>query len=322
MLQLCTLLFSLLLFLAIPAYAAQYETDETPIFSQEEDEAVEEDDLFLPLVTPQAHQAPAHPATAYWNVAAQLTLTAVTPGTHIKMLLPLSDGRQSVLARWTQVEGVHYWEETDTANLWGHWRVMETALVPDQIRYAYTVQITDASAPVPQHPFPFQNIDPEAIPYLSASEMIQSDMPQVQQRAWRIVEGETRLNQAAFALYQAIGMFVSPGRKTASKTAEKTAHNDALSVLMAEQGGRSGKTRALVALLRAVRIPARVVGGIRLGDARHTQTTIYWAEAFLGDAWVPIDPSSGYFGWLPNTYLALYRNDLPLLVHTQHVSVS
>jgi hypothetical protein len=64
------------------------------------------------------------------------------------------------------------------------------------------------------------------------------------------------------------------------------------------------------------------VGGIRLGDARHTQTTIYWAEAFLGDGWVPIDPSSGYFGWLPNTYLALYRNDLPLLVHTQHVSVS
>ena len=310
--QLCPLLF--LVLFAAPVCLAEYETNETPIFSQEEDEAVEEDDLSLPPAKPQDRQAPNHPATAYWNVSAQLTLTSVTPGTHIKMLLPLSDGRQSVVARRTQVEGVRYWEEADTANLWGHWRVMETAPVPDQIRYAYTVQMTDASTPVPQHPFPFQNIDPEAIPYLAASEMIQSDMPQVQQRAWRIVKGETRLDQAAFALYQAIGGFVSPGGKTV--------HNDALSVLIAEQGGRSGKTRALVALLRAVRIPARVVGGIRLGDARHTQTTLYWAEAFLGDVWVPMDPSSGYFGWLPNTYLALYRNDLPLLVHTQHVSVS
>ena len=323
MLQLCTFLF--LLLLAPPVCFARYETNETNetwVFSQEEEEAVADDALSLPLVAPQDHPAPTHPATAYWNVAAQLALTAVTPGTHIKMLLPLSDGRQSIVARRTQVEGVRYWEQADTVNLWGHWRVMETASAPDQIRYAYTVQITDASAPVPQHPFPFQNIDPEAIPYLAASEMIQSDMPQVQQRAWRIVEGETQLDQAAFSLYQAIGGFASPGGKTAGKTGGKTAHNDALSVLMAEQGGRSGKTRALVALLRAVRIPARVVGGIRLGHARHTQTTIYWAEAFLGDAWVPMDPSSGYFGWLPNTYLALYRNDLPLLVHTQHVSVS
>ena len=67
---------------------------------------------------------------------------------------------------------------------------METAPVPDQIRYAYTVQMTDASTPVPQHPFPFQNIDPEAIPHLAASEMIQSDMPQVQQRAWRMLRGK------------------------------------------------------------------------------------------------------------------------------------
>ncbi len=48
---------------------------------------------------------------------------------------------------------------------------------------------------------------------------------------------------------------------------------------------------------------------------------MYWAEAFVGRRWVPLDPAGGYLGWLPNTYLALYRNDLPLLGHTRQVSV-
>jgi len=34
-----------------------------------------------------------------------------------------------------------------------------------------------------------------------------------------------------------------------------------------------------------------------------------------------MDPTDGYFAWLPNTHLALYRNDLPLLIHTKRVPV-
>jgi hypothetical protein len=97
--------------------------------------------------------------------------------------------------------------------------------------------------------------------------------------------------------------------------------SDALTVLKGERGGRAGKTRALVALLRAVGIPARVVGGIRLGDTTRKRTTISWAEALIGDTWVPLDPAGGHFAWLPNTYLALYRNDLPLLIHSRQVPV-
>jgi len=41
----------------------------------------------------------------------------------------------------------------------------------------------------------------------------------------------------------------------------------------------------------------------------------------IGETWVPMDPAEGYFAWLPNTYLALYRNDLPLLIHTRRVPV-
>src|SRR5262249_32301169 len=77
----------------------------------------------------------------------------------------------------------------------------------------------------------------------------------------------------------------------------------------------SGKARLLAALLRSVGVPARVVGGLKLEDATKKRATIAWVEAYFG-AWVPLDPGGGYFGWLPNQYLALYRGDLPLIVHT------
>ncbi len=96
---------------------------------------------------------------------------------------------------------------------------------------------------------------------------------------------------------------------------------DALSVVTAGRGSRAGKTRALVALLRSVGVPARVVGGIRLGDTSKKHTTISWVEALVGETWAPMDPTGGYFAWLPNTHLALYRNDLPLLIHTKRVPV-
>ena len=270
-------------------------------------------------------------AHAYWDVRVQLSLTAVQPGTHISMLLPLSDGRQSIVSRRTYTPGVQYWEETDAVNLWGHWRVADTPPASRRIRYAYTVQIGEVRTVLPQHAFPFQTVAAEALPYLAASEMIQSDMPQVQQRAWQIVEHARRLDQALEALHGYVaGFAAAPPGDTAS---------DALTVLSAEQGGRAGRARALVAVLRAVGIPARMVGGIRLGDERanasstphepvgslplprRARTTMYWAEAFVGRSWVPLDPAGGYLGWLPNTYLALYRNDLPLLGHTRQVSV-
>src|SRR5207249_10391833 len=44
-------------------------------------------------------------------------------------------------------------------------------------------------------------------------------------------------------------------------------------------------------------------------------------EAWVGSAWVPLDPASGFFGMLPNDHLALYRDDVPLIVHTRGVDL-
>ena len=229
------------------------------------------------------------------------------------MLLPLSDARQSVLERRTGAEGINYREEADGLNLWGHWFVMQAGEAPHQLFYEYTVQIVDAATVVPAVPFPPREVDATLQPYLAPSAFIQSDADTVRVQAAQLTRTRERIDQVVWAAYQYVSAFQAPDTGN-----EK---NDALSVIQRQRGNRLGKTRALVALLRAAGIPARIVGGIRLGDTTRKRTTISWVEARVGDTWVPMDATAGYFAWLPNTYLALYRNDLPLLIHTHKIPV-
>ncbi len=302
--------YVLCLCLWLVLYSACAAQEEEPVFSNED-----------ALTDPEARawaDSPTHLATAYWRVTVTMALAKAPPNSHVQMLLPLSDGRQSVLARRASVNGAAYREEADGLNLWGHWVVRTEDHPPSQIAYEYTVQIADASAVLPPLPFPQPPSTPELQRYLAPSPLIQSTTSLVQNRARRLIpkkstRGPTTVEQVTRALYTYVASL--------SGTQSSESKSDALTVITSGSGSRVGKTRALVALLRSVGIPARIVGGIRLGDTAKKRTTISWVEAMIGEAWVPLDPTGGYFAWLPNTYLALYRNDLPLLIHTKHVPV-
>ena len=229
----------------------------------------------------------------------------------MQMLLPLSDERQSILERRTSAEGVNYREEADGLNLWGHWLVTQASETPRQLLYEYTVQIADLAKTLPAVAYPLKGLEPTVQSYLAPSVLIQSDAAAVKTQVARLVGNSRRADQAIWTVYQYVSALQAPDAGN-----EK---NDALSVIHGQRGNRLGKTRALVALLRAAGIPARIVGGIRLGDTARKRTTISWVETKVGDTWVPMDPTAGYFAWLPNTYLALYRNDLPLLIHTRKI---
>lgn len=280
--------------------------DDEPVFSGE-DALVTTDEV-------QTHiNSPAYPATAYWKIAVTMALVEPKPGSHVQMLLPLSDGRQSIVSRQATVVGASYREEADGLNLWGHWVLGDEEKPTQQLIYEYTVQIADGQTALSAAPFPLKSVSPSLKSYLLPSELIQSDAMKIRTYARRISRGKMTLSHVARALYDDIASL------PAIPTSE--GKGDALSVLTLRRGSRAGKTRALVALLRAVGIPARMVGGIRLGDTAKKRTTISWVEAFLGDGWVSMDPAGGHFAWLPNTYLALYRNDLPILLHTRQVPV-
>lgn len=282
-------------------------------WAQQEEPVFSSEDALLATETHPPLASLSHPATAYWNIIVTMTLSQPREDTHIKMLLPLSDGRQSVLSRRASVAGASYREEANGLNLWGHWVLTEQEKAPRQLVYEYTVQITDARIDLPQASFRPTRATAQWRQYLLPSPLIQSEADLVKTHARKLLQGKTTVEQVARTLYTFVAELPA--------SQEKAGKHDALSVLTARQGDRAGKTRTLVALLRSSGIPARIVGGIRLGDVAKKRTTISWVEALLGNSWVPMDPAGGYFAWLPNNYLALYRNDLPLLIHTRQAPV-
>lgn len=83
--------------------------------------------------------------------------------------------------------------------------------------------------------------------------------------------------------------------------------------LQAEGGEGLGKSRLLVAFCRNRGVPARVVTGLVL-TAGEDLVPHYWAEAWVNDLWLPMDPTNHHFGSqkLPRRYLVLQIGDEPL----------
>jgi hypothetical protein len=86
----------------------------------------------------------------------------------------------------------------------------------------------------------------------------------------------------------------------------------ALDTLRAGAGTDLGKTRLLVALCRNQRIPARVVSGLVLEEGKPALHT--WAEAWVENYWLPMDPTEFHFGAarFPDEYLVLQLGDQPI----------
>ncbi|MGI1678510.1 MAG: hypothetical protein K6L75_07265 [Cellvibrionaceae bacterium] len=94
---------------------------------------------------------------------------------------------------------------------------------------------------------------------------------------------------------------------------------DALTALRLKQASCNGKSRLFVALARLNKIPARLVGGVIL-EGGPKKTSHQWVEVYVGEHWVPFDPTNGHFAFLPARYLELYRGDEVLFKHTRNIS--
>jgi len=92
---------------------------------------------------------------------------------------------------------------------------------------------------------------------------------------------------------------------------------DAITALRLGEASCGGKSRLMVAMLRTVGLDARVIGGLILGGASRERTSHVWVEVKLGDQWVPYDPLNDHRATLPASFLPLYTDDLPLIVHSR-----
>lgn len=249
------------------------------------------------------------PAVSYWRLRTRLQVGRRDEPVHVAMFVPTGDGRQSVVSRQMLAPGYAVADELQAPNLRVDWQAPRSDGA--EIVYDAIVRITETGLGIPHmavHGLP-QSDDPTA---LVRTAQIQSDEPEVIQRARQLAPEGTRLDESIWALYQYVAAFQS---------AESPAGpQDAAHVLAARRGTSLGRARALVALLRASGIPARPVGGLKLANEASRRATSSWVEAWTGAQWVPFDPTGGHYAGLPENYLALYHGDLPLIVHTPGIS--
>lgn len=269
--------------------------------------SAEEPKEIFPEEPPPPPKEEFRPATAYWKVSLSVLLGPADPGAWFRLMLPLSDGRQEILSRQFTSEGFSAQEIADGPNLVGLWTLPQGNPASSRVEVVVHARVSEQRVEPPTASFPPPAAPPELAEFLEPSPFIQSREREIRDRAREIVRSARRLDEAAWALFQYTASFL--------KSAPEEEKRDALAVLREQKGTVAGKARLLAAMLRSLGIPARIVGGLRLADASKTRSTISWVEAWLGGRWFPMDPGGGHFGYLPNTYLALYRGDRPLIVH-------
>ena len=88
---------------------------------------------------------------------------------------------------------------------------------------------------------------------------------------------------------------------------EENAPADAAGAIKKKTGSPLGRARALVALCRANKTPARMVTGFVIEESESLEPRA-WVEVWNGRRWEPFEPVNGYMRELPYNYLAVRRD--------------
>ena len=138
--------------------------------------------------------------------------------------------------------------------------------------------------------YPIPLADERYRPWLKAEPGIEAESALVRAKAGEIL-GETRDAREAARLLNR-WVFTALDKKSVVGVPS------ALQVLSSLEGDCNEHTALFTALARAAGLPVRVAAGIVYTDSIDPQGSFYyhaWPVVWLGDAWVPVDPTFGQF---------------------------
>lgn len=140
--------------------------------------------------------------------------------------------------------------------------------------------------------------------YLRDEKAIQVASPEVSNIVIQLQRGQTTKADLLESIFEYCSENITRGGKDAA--------SDAKSTLKQGFGSTLGCARAMVALCRAGKIPARLAVGFILEDAQNARTH-YWVEVFSKKNWRPYDPENGYSGNLPISFLPIRRGGIEIV---------
>jgi hypothetical protein len=142
--------------------------------------------------------------------------------------------------------------------------------------------------------------------YLGAEPRLEVDDPLLGRQAQALVQGLEQPVEQVRALYDYVSQEIVNEPTVAGVS------RSARDCLQAGRGDAVAKSRLLVALCRARRLPARLVTGLVLSRSGAQQAHV-WAEVWVGDQWLSVCPFHRHFGRVPATYLVFALGDQPLV---------
>ncbi len=183
------------------------------------------------------------------------------------------------------------------------WRAPEIG----RLKYQYSAVIETANnAPRVAAKIPYPIKVPAGFEkYVRATEHIDSGNPKVLGEAYALAQGEDDL----FLLVSKIAMWTKNNVNYNLSTLTAEVSQPASWVLENRYGVCDEITSLFIAMLRALKIPARFISGLAytnsaefpLGWGAHG-----WAEVYFpGVGWVPFDPTFGEYGWVDPSHIKL-----------------
>ena len=140
--------------------------------------------------------------------------------------------------------------------------------------------------------------------YLEGEKYVQVDAAAVAEALDQIRLQTPRKAQLVNQIFEYCQTEIVPGGKEAPPDAEGALREKTASPL--------GRARAMVALCRAAKLPARLVTGFELKIGANLQPS-YWVEVLAGREWEPYDPENGHARELPRNFLPVRRDGAQLL---------
>ncbi len=142
--------------------------------------------------------------------------------------------------------------------------------------------------------------------YLRTTDSIQTTSPLIQDLARALANPRASDEEKVMAFYRYCAYDIGNTFVTGSHTAVECLTN--------RYSDCGGKSRLMVALCRASAVPARLVGGLIMNEARKQQSHV-WVEVLQNKQWVPYCPLNRLAKKKPSDYLILYRGDYALIRH-------
>lgn len=247
------------------------------------------------------------PRTSY-AVTIAMSFTGYGDDVRVRTFLPVSDDTQLVSNEVIDSFGLAMSREQAGLSTAGTWSARRFS-GPGEVSLRFDAQVR----PVRYTIDPGLRIPaayPEALAAdLAATEAIQVSDPLISELSRKMRDPAGGVERTLARIYAYVsGLGNRPFKGT----------TDAVTAAKLGEASCNGKSRLFAALARSAGIPARLVGGVIL-EPGTKRTSHQWVEAWVAGHWVPFDALNRHWASLPDTYLALYRGDEALFVHSPNI---